>query len=435
MRLPRAVALFVVLLGAYSATLALPGRHADDRSAREARYLMVAVSIERDGDLAVADEYATRAYREFHRGTLEPPSEPHLGRLLEAIDVGLPALAAPLLSIGGVQAVSLLCAAAMALAMALGAALARRIVPDPWATGAALAVGLSPPALGAATAIGPEPLGAALLAGAALCALRVRDAAPHPPLRLALACAIQLALLPWLSSEFILAGLVVTAALVRWMVQRGRGLQAIIATEAIVFSAIAYVSVNERLFGGIVPKVVADGPVTGVEGIDANAARIQRLVTLWGDPASGLLAWSPFLGLGFLALWLLWRSRRERLALAMPGQRDAEVAAALCALLVGAQLLVAAFFAHREGGPWFPGLHLVAALPAMAGLCAWGLRHAPRAGTALAVAGVAISAWLIVAVAAGDTGLAPPDAPAWLGIAAVAGSVLTVAALVATRQE
>jgi hypothetical protein len=432
MRLPRGVALFAVLLAAYAATLALPGRHGDDSSAREARYLMVAVSIQRDGDLAVADEYASHAYREFHRGTLQPPSEPHLGRLLEPVDIGLPAVAAPLLSIGGVQLVALLCAAAMALAMALGAALARRIVPDPWATGAALAVGLSPPALGAATAIGPEPLGAALLAGAALCALRLRDAAPHPPLRLALACAFQLALLPWLSSELILAGLVVTAALVRWMVQRGRGLQAIVATEAIVFSAIAYVSVNERLFGGIVPKVVAAGPVTGAEGVGDNAARVGRLATLWGDPAGGLLAWSPFIGLAFLALWLLWRSHRERLALAVPGQRDAEIAATLYALLVGAQLLVATFFAQHEAGPWFPGLHLVAALPPLAALCAWGLRHAPRAGTALAAAGVAISAWLVVAVAAGDSGLAPPDAPTWLGIAAVATSVLTVGALVAT---
>jgi hypothetical protein len=432
---PKAVALFAVLLAAYAATLALPGRGTHDRSARETRYLMVAVSIQRDGDLGVADEYAARSYREFHVGTLRPPSEPHLGRLLEPVDLGLPLLAAPLLELGGVTAVSLLCAVAMALAMTLGAAMARRIVPEPWATGAALAVGLSPPALGAATAIGPEPLGAALLAGAALCALRVRDAAPHPPLRLALACAFQLALLPWLSSELIVAGLVVTAALVRWMVRRGRGLQAIVATEAVVFSAIAYVSVNERLFGGIVPKVVAAGPVTGADGVADNAARITRLVTLWADPAIGLLAWAPVLGLGFLGLWLLWRSRRERLALAVPGQRDVEVAATLCALLCGAQLLVAAFFARSQDGPWFPGLHLVATLPAAAALCAWGLRRAPRAGVALAALSVALSIRFVVAVATDASGLAPPDVPAWLGVAAVACSVAAIAALVAAQER
>ena len=299
----RLVALFGVLLAAYAATLALPGRGVHDRSAREARYLMVATSLDEDGDLAVADQYRERAYRDFHRGVLVPPAEPHAGRLLEPVDLGLGILAAPLLSFGGVAAVSLLCAAAMALAMTLGAVLARRIVPDPWASAAALAVGLSPPALGAAAAIGPEPLGAALLAGATICALRVRDAHPSPPLRLALACAVQLALLPWLSAELSIAGLVVAAALVRWMMRAGRGLQAIVATEAIVFSAIVYVSVTERLFGGLVPKVVDAGTVTGADGAADHLARVTRLVTLWADPGIGLLAWAPVLALGFLALW------------------------------------------------------------------------------------------------------------------------------------
>jgi hypothetical protein len=70
---PKAVAVFVLLFAAYAATLALPGRGSDDRSAREARYLMVATSLHEDGDLAVADEYRDRAYREFHRGALPPP--------------------------------------------------------------------------------------------------------------------------------------------------------------------------------------------------------------------------------------------------------------------------------------------------------------------------------------------------------------------------
>jgi hypothetical protein len=430
----RLLGLFTLLLAAYAATLALPGRGVHDRSAREARYLMVATSLHEDGDLAVADQYRERAYRDFHRGVLRPPAEPHAGRLLEPVDLGLPLLAAPLLGAGGVVAVSLLCAVAMALAMTLGAVLARRIVPDPWATGAALAVGLSPPALGAATAVGPEPLGAVLLTGAMLCALRVRDAHPNPPLRIALACAVQLALLPWLSAELSIAGLVVAAALVRWMMQAGRGLQAIVATEAIVFSAIVYVSVTERLFGGLVPKVVDSGSVTGAEGTVDHLARVTRLVTLWADPGIGLLAWAPVLGLGFLALWLLWRSRHERLALAMPAQRDAEVAASLCAVVCGAQLLVAAFFAHAQDGGWFPGLHLVAVLPAACALCAWGLRRAPRTGLALAGLTAAIAVWLVVAVATGATGLAPPQLPTWLGILAVAASVAGVAAHVARQR-
>jgi hypothetical protein len=431
----RLLALFGVLFAAYAATLALPGRGSDDRSAREARYLMVATSLHEDGDLAVADEYRDHAYREFHRRVLRPPSKPHGGRLLEGVGIGLPLLAAPLLGLGGVTAVALLCAAAMALAMTLGAVLARRIVPDPWATGAALAVGLSPPALGAAAAIGPEPLGAALLAGAAVCALRIRDANPNPPLWLAIVAALQLAVLPWLNAELVLAGLVVLAATVRWMMGSGRRLQGFVAAEIVVFSAIVYVSVNERLYGGVVPRVVLAGPPTGAEGILQHVARVTRLVTLWGDPASGLLAWAPVLGLAFLALWLLWRSRHERLALAVPGQRDAEVAATLGALVCGAQLLDAAFLARAEHGAWFPGLHLVAALPFACALCAWGLRRAPRAGLAHAALTAAIAVWLVVAVATDSTGLAPPDLPPWLGILAVAVSVGTVAALAATRRD
>jgi hypothetical protein len=158
-------------------------------------------------------------------------------------------------------------------------------------------------------------------------------------------------------------------------------------------------------------------------------------VTLWADPASGLLAWAPVLALGFVALWLLWRSRRDRLALAVPGQRDAEVAATLCALIVAAQLLVAAFFAREIGGPWFPGLHLLAALPAAAALCAWGLRRARRAGGALALLTAAITVWLLVAVATGATGLAPPDAPAWLGAAAVAAALAAAAGVAAAQRR
>jgi len=435
MRPPRGLALFAVLLAAYAATLALPGRGADDRSAREARYLMVAASLHRDGDLGVADEYEDGTDRELHPGGLARPAEPHLGRLLEPVGLALPLLAAPLFGLGGVTAVALLCAAAMALAFTLGAALARRIVPEPWATRAALAVGLSPPALGAAAAVGPEPLGAALLTGAALLALRVRDAAPHPPLAPALLAAILLALLPWLSAELAAAGIVVLAALVRWMTRSGRRLQAIIAVEVVIFSAILYVSVNERLFGGVVPNVVLAGPVTGEEGVGGNLARVTRLVSLWTDPGYGLLAWAPVLGLAFLALWVLWRARRERLALAVPALRDTEAAATLCALICGAQLLVAAFFARHADGAWFPGLHLAAALPAAAALCAWGLRRVPRAGAAAIALTAAVSGWLVVAVATGATGLAPPELPVWLGVAGVAASVAVVAGGVATGRR
>jgi hypothetical protein len=400
------LALFLGLLAVYAATLALPGRGGGERSDREERILVVATTLQEEGRVA-----------------------------LEPVDLGLPVLAVPLLELDGVAAVSLLCAAAMALALALAAALARRVVPDPWATGAALVVGLSPPVLGAASAIGPEPLAAALLAGAALCALRVREGDPHPQVRFAVVAAVLLAVLPWLSVELSLAGAVIAAALVRWMMRAGRGLQAILAGEAVVFSAVTYVSVHERLFGGIVPQVAGDGPLTGASGVAEHVERVTRLATLWVDRSAGLLAWAPFLVLVPFALWLLWRSRRERLAVALPALRIAEVTVTLCALACGAQLVVATFLARSLEGAWFPGLHLLGVLPLTVPLCAWGLRRAPRIGTALAGVTLLVSAWLVVAVAAGDERLAPPSPPAWLGVACLAAAGAGLAGLAVTARR
>ena len=74
------------------------------------------------------------------------------------------------------KAVELFLAAIAALALALAYRLALRVAPDPWALGAALAVGLSPPLLAYGSAVYPELAAAAALAGAALLALRLDDA-------------------------------------------------------------------------------------------------------------------------------------------------------------------------------------------------------------------------------------------------------------------
>ena len=87
--------------------------------------------------------------------------------------------------------------------------------------------------------------------------------------------------------------------------------------------------------------------------------------------------------------------------------------AGLCAAVLGAQLLVAAFLAPTMFGFWFPARHLVAALPLAIPLVAWGLRHAPRVGSVLAALTLAASVWLYVDVRWGGGSLVddPPDAP------------------------
>ena len=102
------------------------------------------------------------------------------------------------------------------------------------------------------------------------------------------------------------------------------------------------------------------------------------------------------LALAFFGAWLLWRSRRERVAAVIPERREAERAAELLLGVCAAQWVVAAFALDALTGPWFPGLPLAGLLPAAAALAAWGLRHAPRIGAALGALTLITSAWLLV---------------------------------------
>ena len=117
------------------------------------------------------DEYAERAYADFYPYELDPHGTETEGRLNEPHGVGFPLLIAPAYAIGGAKGVELFLAAIAALAVALAYRLALRVVPDPWALGAALAVGLSARRSSptAARSIPSWPAAAAL-AGAALLA-------------------------------------------------------------------------------------------------------------------------------------------------------------------------------------------------------------------------------------------------------------------------
>ena len=68
----RALALWAVLFAAYAATLGIDATGARDYAGDEPRYLLVADSIASDRDLDLTDEFATRAYADFHRGPLRP---------------------------------------------------------------------------------------------------------------------------------------------------------------------------------------------------------------------------------------------------------------------------------------------------------------------------------------------------------------------------
>ena len=170
------------------------------------------------------------------------------GRLHEIEGIGFPLLISPAYAVAGPRGAELLLAAIGALAFVLAALLARTLVPEPWATGAALLAGLSAPALAYGGAVMPELTAGALLAGAALCALSLRhearpgprSAAPHAR-RAALArAAVPLPALP-----------------VAWVSCAGRcgrgGASPACGAEVMVASLIFYVSLNDVLYGGFTP--------------------------------------------------------------------------------------------------------------------------------------------------------------------------------------
>ena len=160
------------------------------------------------------------------------------------------------------------------------------MVPDPWATWAALAAGASPVALGHATVLVPALLAGALLAGACLCALRMRE---RPLMRDAFGGAAMLAVLPWLDPWLLVPALPVAVLLARWTARRGRSMVALGTVEIQLASLVFYVSLNERLYGGVTPLASLGGPATGAStagrarGADRAARRSSSPIPATGS--------------------------------------------------------------------------------------------------------------------------------------------------------
>ena len=409
----RTLALWLLLFGVYASTLGLDAFGGSDYGGDEPHYLLAAKSIVEDGDVDVLDEYASRAYAEFYPYELTRTDSETEGRLNEPHGVGFPLLIAPAYALGGAKAVELFLAAIAALGVALAYRLALRVAPDPWALGAALAVGLSPPLLAYGTAVYPELAAATALAGAALLALRLDDARVTARRRRCASCCSA----------------------------RCRGS--------------ARSSCRRASWSARSRRARSGGPGTGRWPSGASSCRCSRWRSSWRStrrstaarrptprtwPArppptrpsraatsSAPTGWSRSSStattgccagrrcslLAFVGLWWLWHSHRERVARAVPGVREIEVTAGLCAAALGAQLLVAAFVAPTMFGFWFPPRHLLAGLPLAVPLVAWGLRHAPRVGSVLVALTLVASAWLYADVRWGDGSLAAdrPDAP------------------------
>jgi hypothetical protein len=339
----------------------------------------------------------------------------HEGRRLEPAGLLYVAVAAPVYRLGGRLAVELLGAALLAAAFAAATTIARRLVPDPWATGAVVVAGLSPPAVLGATTITPDPLAAALIAGAAALALRVRE---DPMPVHAIWAGVLVAAVPWAGVRFAAPAAVVAIAITRWLRRRRRGLAGFASLEVVLFSVVTFVSVNERLYGGPTPYSVLPAGPTGVEGLAAHLERAPRLLGLWLDRDAGLVRWAPFAVLTLAALVLLARAHRRRLVAAVPEFVHTQVIAGFLAAACAAQVLVAVFLAPTIDGPWPPAHLLLCVAPLGGALAAWALRRLPRTGRVLAALTIAATVWTLVAARVDqDAGVAPPRGPLpWGGV-------------------
>ena len=198
----------------------------------------------------------------------------------------------------------------------------------------------------------------------------------------------------------------------RWPRRRQRGLAGLVGVEVALFSTVLFVSINDRLYGGLTPYAVlpeGESP-TGAHGLAAHLERWPRLLWLWVGRPEGLLLWAPVCALAFVALGLLARSRRERLARVLGEQADVEVTTGFLLMICASTVLVAAFLAPTIAGPCFAGHTLVAALPAFAPLVAWGWRRFPRTGSVLAAITLATTVWVLVAGGSTSDGGVQPRA-------------------------
>ncbi len=401
---------FVVCFVVYLAGIGLPATPQAQFAPAETRILLTTTSLIDDGNFELTNQYQNESWRAFGGSPVQPAGVLINGRLIEPHGFLFPALLAPAYALGGTALVQALLALITALGMVAAAALARRLVPDPWASGAAIAVGCSPPLVIAATAIRPAATCAAIVAAAALLALRVRES---PGTRPALGAGTLLALLPWVGLAGILPGIVIAVALFRWLRRRSRGWIGLIAIELVLISAVFYVSINARLFGGLTPMAASaiSDPPTGAANVGDYIDRLPRLAELFFAPDFGLLLTVPLLAMTFVSIALAWRSRRARLARVLPEAADVEVAVQLMAAICLAALVAAVFFLPSLSG-LSPGESLVVALPTAAALSSWGMRRYPRLGVALAAVGIALTIWLLIAArVAAAAGLAPLSGP------------------------
>lgn len=391
--------LLLAAVGLMAMLAAVPGAWARSTygattSADEPHYLLTAIALAERGTLDVGPELDEQAWRAFSEGGLSRQVEATSGRRVVPHDPLLPALLAGPVGVFGWRAGRLALAVVNGLLAVLLAWTAMRRLDLRPSTAAAttLVATTSAPLVVYGSQVYPE-LPAALAVVAALAA-----GLGPPGWRTCAAVVVAVVALPWLSVKYVpVAAVLAILHLVRlWRAGHGRLAGAIVATYAALGAG--YVAGHLAWYGGLTVYATGDffaqhGGQLAVVGTDPDyLGRARRLVGLLLDRGFGLAAWQPAWLLTFPAFAALLRRRPQPWAWWV-----------LAPLAAG--WLVATFVAVTMHGWWFPGRHVVHALPLAVLAIAWWLdRAGPRVRAATLAAGllgVWSTAWVVGAAVQG----------------------------------
>jgi hypothetical protein len=393
--------LAAVALAAFLAALALlPARAlvGSRTAADEPQYLLTAISLAEDHSLDIADELSAARWREFAGRDLPRQTEPTpAGREISPHDLGLAVLLALPVRVGGWAGAKVLLAAVNgALAAVLLWTAVRRFGVSPRvAVPTVLALTLAPPLAVYGAQVYPELPGALCVAGiVALAGARQRR-------RMALAGVVALAVAAaWLSVKYVpVAGAATAIAL--WVAWRrdelGDRRDVGVAVAALGVLGALWAAGHVAWYGGLTPYASGDffvgngGQLSVMGDHPDRLARSVRLLGLLVDRDFGLGAWQP--------MWLLLVPALAVVAVRRPPRW------ALLVAPLAAGWAMATWVAVTMHGWWFPGRHVVHALPCAVLAIAWWLDRV-AIGRVLAWVGVAVGAvstlWLAAQAAFAD---------------------------------
>jgi hypothetical protein len=385
-----AVAALVGLVVALWAGIAIPARATVGArtTADEPQYLLSALSLAEDRDLAIDDELAAQRYRPFHEVTLPVQTQvlPD-GHQVSPHDPLLPAILAVPMGLGGWAAAkaTLAVLAGVLAALLVWTADRRFAVPLGVAALTVLAFGLAAPLTAYGTQVYPE-LPAAL-------AVTVAIATATGPRRAAALVGFGLAVvaLPWLGVKYAPVAVALAAVCAGLLVAERRRRAALGLLGGLAAAGVAYVVAHRLLYGGWTVYAAGDhftgGQLTVMGDHPDRLGRSRRLAGLLLDRGFGLAAWMPGYLLAVPA-WAVMLRRRPPgwLVLAAP---------------LAAGWATATWVALTMHGWWWPGRQVVVVTPCLALAVAWwaGRVRAVRPLVAAAGAlGALTWAWLVVEV-------------------------------------